>query len=221
MWNFCACSPCSTISFEDLLAALGCFQSQLWPKRSPACAKRQPWQHLPMIRAPGARSDSNLGQVEVLPWTFEGNHDCYSKCSSCYSYKALDAPVMTYDYSVQWCPKSFWQTNLQKIASGPYFDYFDGEPAELLEGNQEVECSSTMGLGYCCGQLCLGGSLDACCHSICANQTGHAAISGYLSDRWLSAFKCHLFLTWSIFLPIICIIDLQLVQYSLSMCHLS
>ena len=115
--------------FEDLLAALGCFQSQLWPKRSPACAKRQPWQHLPMIRAPGARSDSNLGQVEVLPWTFEGNHDCYSKCSNCYSYKALDAPVMTYDYSVQWCPKTFWQTNLQKIASGPYFDYFDGEPA--------------------------------------------------------------------------------------------
>jgi hypothetical protein len=32
--------------------------------------------------------------------------------------KALDAPVMTYDYSVQWCPKSFWQTNLQKIPSG-------------------------------------------------------------------------------------------------------
>ena len=98
--------------------------------------------------------------------------------------------------------------NYQRVASGPYFDYFDGEPAELLEGNQEVECSSTMGLGYCCGQLCLGGSLDsldACCHSICANQTGHAAISGYLSDRWLSAFKCHLFLTSSIFLPIICI----------------
>ena len=74
--------------------------------------------------------------------------------------------------------------NYQRVASGPYFDYFDGEPAELLEGNQEVECSSTMGLGYCCGQLCLGGSLDsldACCHSICANQTGHAAISGYLS----------------------------------------
>ena len=76
----------------------------------------------------------------------------------------------------------------------------------LLAGNQEVECSSTMGLGYCCGQLCLGGSLDACCHSICTNQTGHAAISGYLSDRWLSAFKCHSFLTSSIFLPIICII---------------
>ena len=71
----------------------------------------------------------------------------------------------------------------------------------LLEGNQEVECGSTMGLGYCCGQLCLGGSLLACCHSIYANQTSQAATSRRLSDRLSSAFQCHLFLSSSSFFP--------------------
>ena len=71
----------------------------------------------------------------------------------------------------------------------------------LLEGNQEVECGSTMGLGYCCGQLCRGGSLLACCHSIYANQTSQAATSRRLSDRLSSAFQCHLFLSSSSFFP--------------------
>ena len=109
--------------------------SQLWPQSS-AIANEKPWQHLPMILAPGVRNASNLGRVNP-----QSEYWQVLRLWCNVHRSTFDSARVVF----------LWLWHVWTWVSKATLIWENSWP-----GNQEVECSSTMGLGYCRGQLCLG-----------------------------------------------------------------